>query len=111
MERRKKEKEMEKKEESEFAEYWKIRNQEQRAAQEKAAQKKNGFLSKLLNGAQELTKDTCETNWDCERPQVCCDFGFKKMCCSSGNLVGNSQPQLAPVPVVAGYPPEVRKNY
>ncbi|KAL7449427.1 hypothetical protein ACHAWC_001488 [Mediolabrus comicus] len=29
-------------------------------------------------------EDTCESNYDCDRPEVCCDFGFKKMCCEGG---------------------------
>ena len=48
-------------------------------------------------------------NFDCQRPEVCCDLGLKKMCCSSGqNIVDGirgRQTQMAPVPVVAGrYP-------
>jgi hypothetical protein len=46
--------------------------------------------------------DTCESNFDCERPQVCCDFGFKKMCCFSGTPVGRSAPEYAMVPVPVG---------
>lgn len=57
-------------------------------------QKKNGFLSKLFG---EVFEDTCESNFDCQRPQVCCDFGFKKMCCSSGAMVGHSRDQMQPV--------------
>ena len=53
--------------------------------------------------------DTCESNFDCQRPEVCCDLGFKKMCCSSGQKIVDGirgrQTQMAPVPVVAGrYP-------
>ena len=46
-----------------------------------------------------VLKDTCESNFDCERPEICCDFGFKKMCCASGTPVGSSVPQYAYVPV------------
>merc|ERR1712137_605436 len=67
-------------------------------------QKENrgGFLGKLFADAM---KDTCESNYDCERPEVCCDFGFKKMCCSSGLMITNGvnnqygQPALVPVPI------------
>ena len=65
-------------------------------------QEKNrgGFIGKLFG---EVMKDTCESNYDCERPEVCCDFGFKKMCCSSGMRIvdgmNNRQGQLAEVPV------------
>lgn len=94
--------------------------QKQRAATDAAAaaagtsqkRKSGGFFDKLLGGAAAALQDTCETNFDCERPEICCDFGFKKVCCSSGSLVGLQQQQqrqaLAPVPVVAGYPPDVR---
>jgi len=51
----------------------------ERARQQK--ENRGGFLGKLFG---EALKDTCESNYDCERPEVCCDFGIKKMCCSSG---------------------------
>lgn len=61
---------------------------------------RGGFLGKLF---RDTLQDTCESNYDCERPEVCCDFGFKKMCCSSGMRVvdgfRNKQGQLAHVPV------------
>jgi len=64
--------------------------------------KKGNFMNKLFGN---LSKDTCQDNWDCQRPQVCCDFGFKKMCCSSGMKVFNGLPgqslQKIPVRVVA----------
>ena len=92
--------------------------QKERAAVAAAemAEKKNkeenpGFLKKLFGDAM---KDTCDSNYDCERPQVCCDFGFKKMCCSSGMRILDGPPQsrqgqLAEIPVIANpgpYPPE-----
>lgn len=64
---------------------------------------KSDFLKKMMGKALE---DTCESNFDCERPQVCCDLGFKKMCCSSGmgifegEIVGKLE--RIPVRVVAG---------
>lgn len=61
---------------------------------------RGGFFGKLFG---EALKDTCETNYDCERLEVCCDFGIKKMCCSSGlhitSGVNNRQGELALVPV------------
>lgn len=70
--------------------------------------KKKGFLEGLFGDALE---DTCTTNWDCQRPEVCCDFGFKKQCCSSGAMIPNvngppvqKKRQLARV--IAGYPPQ-----
>jgi hypothetical protein len=52
-------------------------------AQSKLQQKKkeDSFLSNIFGGA---LKNGCESNFDCERPQVCCDVGFKKICCSNG---------------------------
>ena len=49
--------------------------------------------------------DTCESNFDCERPQVCCDYIFAKKCCSSGSLVlsdSSQQLQYARIPVYGG---------
>jgi len=52
-----------------------------------------------------LNIDTCEDNYDCERPQVCCDLGIKKICCASGMKVFDGiqyQQQMIPVPAIAG---------
>eukprot|EP00567_Pseudictyota_dubia_P015502 CAMPEP_0197446942 /NCGR_PEP_ID=MMETSP1175-20131217/11733_1 /TAXON_ID=1003142 /ORGANISM="Triceratium dubium, Strain CCMP147" /LENGTH=432 /DNA_ID=CAMNT_0042978119 /DNA_START=122 /DNA_END=1420 /DNA_ORIENTATION=+ len=70
-------------------------------------EKKKGLLSKMFGG---ILEDTCESNWDCERPEVCCDLGFKKMCCSSGVKVYNGAPgqyqrALLPIPVENGDAP------
>jgi hypothetical protein len=56
------------------------------AATELAERKKSkkNALSSLFGS---ILEDTCESNFDCERPEICCDFGFKKMCCSSGMKV------------------------
>lgn len=43
--------------------------------------KEDSFLSNIFGG---VLKNGCESNFDCERPQVCCDVGFKKICCSNG---------------------------
>jgi len=66
------------------------------------AEPKPSFMDKLFGN---VLRDTCESNFDCERPEVCCDFGFQKRCCASGNMVG-VQPkyQAIPVPVDIGYP-------
>jgi len=68
--------------------------------------KEKSPLSKIFGN---IFDDTCESNFDCQRPEVCCDLGFKKMCCSSGQKIVDGirgrQPQMAPVPAVAGrYP-------
>lgn len=65
--------------------------------QQKSRAKKGGLFSNLF-------EDTCESNFDCERPEVCCDLIVKKMCCSSGVKISNMmpgqqrQPMLIPVP-------------
>lgn len=59
--------------------------------------KEPNFFQKLFGN---VLPESCESNFDCERPEVCCDFGFKKMCCSSGTPVGqDGLPQYAYVPV------------
>ena len=76
-----------------------------------------GFFKKLMGNVLE---DTCESNYDCESPEVCCDFGFKKMCCSSGLRVLDGPPrsrygEYAEVPVIANpgpnYPPNPPSRY
>lgn len=73
------------------------------ASKKRQQKEKRNFLKKMMGGALE---DTCQSNFDCERPQVCCDLGFKKMCCSSGmgifedEIVGKLE--RIPVRVVAG---------
>ena len=54
---------------------------------------KSSFFSKLFGSIA----DGCESNYDCERPQVCCDFIVKKECCASG--VGVPQMQLKRVAI------------
>jgi hypothetical protein len=65
---------------------------------------KPGFLETLVGN---VMQDTCESNYDCQRPEVCCDFGLKKMCCSSGQMIrdGLRPPQMQPVRVIAGWKP------
>jgi len=46
-----------------------------------------------------MFQDTCQSNFDCNRPEVCCDFGFKKICCSSGNTNRDIENELALIPV------------
>ena len=57
--------------------------------------------------------DTCESNFDCERPQVCCDYIFAKKCCTSGSPIlsdTSKQLQYARIPVYGGdnkpFPPQ-----
>jgi len=53
----------------------------QNAQNAKEKTDKGNFIQNLFGGA---LKNGCESNFDCERPQVCCDVGFKKICCSNG---------------------------
>jgi len=55
----------------------------EKLAQQTAEKKKkeDSFLSNIFGG---VFKNGCESNFDCERPQVCCDVGIKKICCSNG---------------------------
>lgn len=46
-----------------------------------------------------IFQNSCESNYDCERPEVCCDFHFKKMCCSSGQMAKDLLLEYATVPV------------
>jgi len=48
----------------------------------------------------------CDTSYDCERPEVCCDLLFGSVCCSAGLMMpvrdsppGMLQPQAIPIPV------------
>jgi hypothetical protein len=78
--------------------------EQQRQQQQQQSKRNTNFWDQIMGKIQE---DTCETNFDCERPKVCCDFGFTKRCCIGGTPVGKYalQPQLVPIPVEAGYPP------
>lgn len=84
-------------------------------AERKAKEENPGFFKQLFGN---VLQDTCESNYDCQRPEVCCDFGFKKMCCSSGMRILDGPPrsregQLAEVPVIANpgpNPPDPRQR-
>ena len=67
-------------------------------ARQQQQQKENIFatMAKSLLG-----ESTCESNYDCARPQVCCDLGFKKMCCSSGKGIFEPQAKMELIPVPA----------
>jgi len=75
----------------------------QAAAEMAPKPKQQSFLNKLFGN---VLQDTCESNYDCERPEVCCDFGFRKQCCKSGLGVTNLMPgqqklERIPIRVVA----------
>lgn len=54
---------------------------ERLAQEQQSSRKKEGLLERMFGGA---LRNGCESNFDCERPEVCCDVGFKKICCSNG---------------------------
>ncbi|KAL7546475.1 hypothetical protein ACHAWF_009810 [Thalassiosira exigua] len=65
-----------------------------------AAAADNKSVSGMLKGfVDSVFEDTCESNYDCDRPEVCCDFGFKKTCCEGGKTAINLYGELATVPV------------
>jgi len=70
-------------------------------ADEEKKKKRGNFLRNMMG---DIMTDTCEDNYDCERPMVCCDFVFKKVCCASGMKVssmvpGQMQPVRVPIPI------------
>jgi len=50
-----------------------------------------------------LAPQSCESNFDCERPMVCCDLIVASVCCNSGLMVGKPDPsaslQGVPIPI------------
>ena len=71
------------------------------------ATKKSGGLPGFLAGKMK-TPASCETNFDCDRPMVCCDLIVAKVCCSSGMMIGvpqqgegelGLQGSLIPIPI------------
>ena len=55
-----------------------------------------GFLEKMMDN---VLPDTCESNWDCEAPKVCCDFGAAKVCCAGGSRRRSYEGEMKLVPV------------
>ena len=70
-----------------------VKQQQMEIAKKEA---KSNLLGKMFGN---ILRDTCESNYDCERPEVCCDLGFKKMCCSSGMKVFDMPPALEMIPI------------
>lgn len=64
---------------------------EEREERERLENKAPGILQSFMEG---ILQDSCQSNFDCERPEVCCDFGFKKVCCSSGNTNRDIQNEM-----------------
>ena len=96
-----------------------VLEQEHKAAalQQEAAQKRRvsetrtqspvpGFLDKIFGDA---LPETCESNYDCQAPKVCCDFGVSKVCCSGGSKQRSREGELALVPVPVDVMPPSNK--
>ena len=76
------------------------------------AEKKSGGmgLPDFLKMGKLKAPNSCETNYDCERPMVCCDLVVARVCCSSGMGLGpqrkegemSLQGQLIPIPIKKG---------
>jgi len=81
------------------------------AAAKEEAKNKRSPLDAFLSAVS--VPDRCESNDDCERPLLCCDFIFKKICCASGTPVGhyNSMERLAYVTVPARADPQYPENF
>ena len=90
----------------------KLLAQQQQAEKEAAA---GPSIFDKVFGSVMKNLDTCESNFDCVRPQVCCDYVFAKKCCTSGSpILSNTSKQLqyARIPVYGGdnkpFPPQQR---
>ena len=89
-----------------------VARQEELQQQRSSEDGGGGSLFDKVFGSVVKNLDTCESNFDCVRPQVCCDYVFAKKCCTSGSLVSSRLPAYAPIPVYAGdpkLPPQSRR--
>ena len=80
--------------------------QRQRDTQQQQARQQQpfvpGFIEKMM---EQVLPDQCESNYDCERPKICCDFGAAKVCCAGGSKQrAGVQGQLELIPVPLGRP-------
>ena len=73
---------------------------------------RGSFFSNIFSAMPDTSPpQSCESNYDCESPLVCCDLVFASICCSSGMMIGppRREPQLQrqaiPIPVEAGDAP------
>ena len=83
------------------------RARQQRA--QKTPREARGLFARLAStldgGLFDLAPQSCESNYDCERPEVCCDLMFGTVCCNGGMMIPTTdgavalQPQAIPIPV------------
>jgi len=72
-----------------------LRSQQQKQARQKFVP---SFLEKMMDS---VIPDTCESNFDCEAPKVCCDLGAAtKVCCSGGSRTRSREGEMMLVPVM-----------
>ncbi|KAL9186851.1 hypothetical protein ACHAXT_010571 [Thalassiosira profunda] len=64
-----------------------------------AAERRREETSPLQSFMESVFQSTCASNYDCDRPEVCCDFGFKKVCCTSGDYKRDIENELAMIKV------------
>lgn len=81
-----------------------VKQQEQLAAAARVAanNEKDQRLSPsnlLKDFMSAVMQNTCESNYDCQRPEVCCDFGFNKKCCDGGKMNRELKHEYAMIPV------------
>jgi len=67
--------------------------------EEQQQQQQQGIFQSFF---QTIFQDTCHSNADCERPKVCCDFGYKKTCCKGGE--GQLTPAMAYATIPSSIP-------
>eukprot|EP00980_Cylindrotheca_fusiformis_P012498 scaffold3073_cov66-Cylindrotheca_fusiformis.AAC.13 len=73
--------------------------QQQELEQQQQSKQQRNKKNPILHLFQKGLEDTCLTSFDCESPKVCCDLGFKKMCCSNGLMEVQYEYAMVPVPV------------
>jgi len=70
-------------------------------APEATSKKGGGFFSAMKG----TLPQQCETSYDCERPEVCCDLLFGSVCCSGGLMIPTTDPKVSlqrqaiPIPI------------
>ena len=87
--------ELSRQQEAQAAQYY--QQQEQQMAQQRRNSGGVGNFAKTI--FQNALEDQCYSNFDCESPKVCCDLGFKKMCCSNGMMEIKHEYAYEPIPV------------
>jgi hypothetical protein len=83
-----------------------IQQEQQQPSQKDTSTNLVGIFQRFLQAIgdfEDIQINHCESNYDCQRPEVCCDFHFTKQCCSSGIMARELTLQYATVPVPQQY--------